>query len=59
MTNIVFWDHEFSMDVVSREVPGLIGMDILDSRDHGRSKFKLDISDLIDYGQWLDLIYNY
>ena len=34
------------MDVVSRDVPpGLIGMDILDSKDRGISIFKLDISD--------------
>ena len=33
------------MDLVSRDVPGLIGMDILDSKDHGISIFKLDISD--------------
>ena len=33
------------MDVVSRDMSGLIGMDILDSKDHGRSIFKkLDIS---------------
>ena len=37
MTDIVFGDHEFSMDVVSREVPGLLGMHILDSRNHDRS----------------------
>ena len=32
------------MDVVSRDVSGLTGMDIPDSKDHGRSIFKLDIS---------------
>ena len=41
MTDIVFGDHEFSMDVVSREVPGLIGKYILDSRIHGSSITKL------------------
>ena len=46
MPDIVFGNHEFLMDVVSREVPGLIGMDILDSRDHGRSIFQLDISNI-------------
>ena len=30
---------------VSRDVPGLIGMDILDSKDQGRSIFQLDISE--------------
>ena len=44
MTDIVFGNHEFSMDIVSRDIPGLIGMDILDSEDHGRSIFKLDVS---------------
>ena len=44
-TNIVFGNHEFSMDVVSRDVLGLIGMDILDSKDHGRRILKLDVSD--------------
>ena len=43
MTVIVFGNHEFSMDVVSREVPGLIGLDILDSRNYGRSILILDI----------------
>ena len=32
------------MDVISRDVPGIIGMDILDSKDHGISIFKSDIS---------------
>ena len=40
----MFGNHEFSMDVVSRDVPGLIGMDILDSKDRGISIFKLYIS---------------
>ena len=31
------------MDVVSRDVPGLIGMYILDSKDHSISIFKWDI----------------
>ena len=32
--SIVFGNHEFSMDVVSKDIPGLIdGMDILDSKD--------------------------
>ena len=44
-TKIVFGNHEFYMDVVSRDVPGLIGMDILDSKDQGRSIFQLDISE--------------
>ena len=43
-TKIVSGHHEFSMDVVSRDVPGLIGMDILDIKDQGRSIFKLDFS---------------
>jgi len=41
----VFLNHEFNIDVVSRDVPGLIGMDILDSKDQGRSIFHLDISE--------------
>ena len=44
MTDIVFGDHEFSMDIVLRDIPGLIGMDILGSKDRGRSILKLDIS---------------
>ena len=30
---IEFLDHEFNIDVVSRDVPGLIGIDILDSKN--------------------------
>ena len=30
---IEFLDHEFNIDVVSRDVPDLIGMDILGSKD--------------------------
>ena len=33
------------MNLVSWDVPGLIGMDILDSKDQGRSIFQLDISE--------------
>ena len=40
----MFGNNDFLMDVVSRDMSGLIGMDILDSKDHGRSIFKLDIS---------------
>ena len=38
-------NHEFNIDVVSRDVPGLIGMDILDNKDQDRSIFHLDISE--------------
>ena len=44
-TKIEFLNHEFNIDVVSRDVPGLIGMDILDSKDQDRSIFHLDISE--------------
>ena len=44
-TKIVFLNHEFNIDIVSRDVPGLIGMDISDSKDQGRSIFHLDISE--------------
>ena len=32
-TKIVFLNHEFNIDIVSRDMPGLIGMDILHSKD--------------------------
>ena len=44
-TKKVFVNHEFNMEIVSRDVPRLIGMDILDSKDQGRSIFNLDISE--------------
>ena len=47
---------EFNIDIVSRDIPGLIGMDIIDSNDRDRSIFHLDISErhLVDSGQCQD-----
>ena len=44
-TKIVFGNHKFFMNVLLQDVPGLIGMDILDCKDQGRSIFQLDISE--------------
>ena len=44
-TKIEFLVHEFNIDIVSWDVPRLIGMDILDSKDQERSIFHLDISE--------------
>ena len=48
------WPSIGKTKIVSRDVPGLIRMDILDSKDKGRSIFKLQ-----DNWQWTDLKYNY
>ena len=38
-------DHVFSIDVVSRDIPGLIGMDILTSKYRNRNIFHLNVGD--------------
>ena len=50
-TKIEFLVHEFNIDVISQDVPRLIGMDILDSKDQDRSIFHL-ISQK-DSRQWM------
>ena len=42
-TKIVFLNHEFNIDIVSRDVPRLIGMDILDSKDQDRTERQLTV----------------
>ena len=42
---IEFLDHVFNIDIVSRDVPSLIGMGILDSKYRDRSIFHLDLSE--------------
>ena len=38
-------DHVFSIDIVSRDIPGLIGMDILTSKYRNRNIFHLNLVD--------------
>ena len=42
---IEFLNHVININIVSPEVPGLIGMDIIDSKYRDRSTFHLDLSE--------------
>ena len=57
-TKIVFGNHEFYMDVVSRDVPGLIGMDILDRKTKAEAYFNQTYLKG-NCWQWTDLKFNY